>query len=314
MGVYDNNKLIKLRFKALGSEKYYNAGYTGKGVKLGLIDTFSIDHGPQMESLKKYIAKDLDLTRYNMAKGHAHELAQCIEKAVKDGMEILSISRSVNHNRGDIRDAVRFAESRGVIIVASAGNYGDETPDYKEDKRYPAYYDETISVTCIDNDGMVSSFSSHNKKADTCSFGQNILLTKLNGQEGLASGTSPATAMVAYALALEIERYKDVNGERPTTDYCREFIKNNSVDLGAIGHDMFTGHGFFTLDKDAFESVMISLLDLNQNGKCDWMDDLKRRIESGKTYVQAMLEIKREYDTIRYEDGIPFFGSKKYWF
>lgn len=94
-------------------------------------------------------------------------------------------------------DVVEFATALGSVIIASAGNGGNES------LFYPAAYPEVLSVaSVINNSGTKSGFSSYYYEVDVSATGSNILSTIFNNRYGLSSGTSMSAPVVSGLAAL----------------------------------------------------------------------------------------------------------------
>lgn len=71
-------------------------------------------------------------------------IAEGVYWAANNGADIINISNSQNYDNENMRAAVGYADSRGVIVVVSAGNDGqDKVPNAI---RYPASYPNVITV------------------------------------------------------------------------------------------------------------------------------------------------------------------------
>ncbi len=111
------------------------------------------------------------------------------------------------------QDAVTNAHNQGIIVIAAAGN------TYTDGLRYPASYDNVISVANINNMNKKSASSTYNEKVDISAPGTDILATLPFGQYatpdcndalhganndgyGYCSGTSMATPVVSGVAGL----------------------------------------------------------------------------------------------------------------
>lgn len=73
----------------------------------------------------------------------ADAMAYAISHAVSLGARVINMSLAFDRNSETIRQAIVNATARGVVMVASAGNYGDNT------KIYPAGYSLTLPVISV---------------------------------------------------------------------------------------------------------------------------------------------------------------------
>jgi len=73
--------------------------------------------------------------------------------AVAHGADVINLSLGGPEGSQTLADAVSYAESQGVVVVASAGNDGKEEPSY------PANYPGVIAVGAVDQSNLYESFS-----------------------------------------------------------------------------------------------------------------------------------------------------------
>src|SRR5206468_2488262 len=95
-----------------------------------------------------------------------------------------------------LQDAVDYAWSKGVVVVAATGNDGVSTPTY------PAGDAKVVGVSATDPNDNLASFS--NSGADTfiAAPGTGIVADAVGGGIATISGTSASAAEVAGAAAL----------------------------------------------------------------------------------------------------------------
>jgi type VII secretion-associated serine protease mycosin len=137
-------------------------------------------------------------------------LADGIVDAVKDGARVISMSIGYSAPSGQVRAAVQYAYSHGVVLVASSGNSGQD--DERRDAgfapvSFPAEYPGVIGVGALNRDGTAASFSSNNLSVLVAAPGQAVPAQGRDGLYWTVDGTSPACALVAGVVALIESRY-----------------------------------------------------------------------------------------------------------
>jgi type VII secretion-associated serine protease mycosin len=140
-------------------------------------------------------------------------LARGIEYAVRHGAEVISMSIGYSAPNGAVKQALQEAFSRGVVVVASAGNSG--APDGTSDPgqapvSFPADYPGVISVGAVKENGAVAGFSSDNLSVRVAAPGVSVPAEGRDGQYWWVSGTSPACALVAGVAALIKSRHPEL--------------------------------------------------------------------------------------------------------
>ncbi len=147
--------------------------------------------------------KFMDKNSEGKTTGSLSDAIDGIYFAVDHGAQIINASWGFYDYSRALQDAFSYAQSRGVLIVASAGNKGQNND---RNDHYPSNYpfDNIIAVAAMDTDGSLASFSNYGtKNVDIAAPGVGITTTTVNG--GLvawASGTSFATPFVTGVAAL----------------------------------------------------------------------------------------------------------------
>jgi len=133
-------------------------------------------------------------------------VAEGIIWAVDNGAKIINMSLVIPTSSPALEQAIDYAWSRGVLLVAGAGNGIKSIP------MYPAYYAEVIAVAAADVDGNLWSKSNYGDWVDVYAPGVEIYSTLPGNQYGYQSGTSMATAYVSAVAALALNTVTDTNG------------------------------------------------------------------------------------------------------
>jgi subtilisin family serine protease len=133
------------------------------------------------------------------------ELAEAITYAVSHGAQVISLSLGYSLQSRPVRAALQDAYDHNVVVVASAGNSGDQAgADGSGHAPYsfPADYPGVLAVGAVNADGQVSSFSSENMSVQVAAPGYRVPAQGRDGQYWYVSGTSPACALTAGVVAL----------------------------------------------------------------------------------------------------------------
>jgi subtilisin family serine protease len=164
--------------------------------------------------------------------GSSESVVPAIVWAVDHGADVVNLSLGSIYSDPSMHEAVRYAESKGVVVVAAAGNFGRSIPVY------PAAYPEVLAVAATDRLGQRASFSETGPWIDLAAPGDDVPSTTVDGGYGTWRGTSFAAPHVAAAAAL-------VLAARPqaTPAQVRALLVNNSRDAGPVGFDESYGWG-----------------------------------------------------------------------
>ncbi len=152
--------------------------------------------------------------------------AQMIRDAVDVyNCQIINLSVGLILDKTAVREAVEYAEEKGVLVVASAGN------DYATDgefKSYPAGYDTVFAVGSVNKEGTaISDFSQRGDWVNIYACGEEITIKTLSGNERESEGTSYSAALVTARAARLLQEDKNL-----TPKELREKLLNNAEQLG----------------------------------------------------------------------------------
>ncbi len=98
---------------------------------------------------------------------------------------------------GPLQDAITAATSRGVVVVAAAGNGSEDASLFT-----PANCADVIAVGATGDQGERADFSNFGATVDVYAPGDGILSTLYGGEYGVMRGTSMATPHVSGIVAL----------------------------------------------------------------------------------------------------------------
>jgi subtilisin family serine protease len=171
-----------------------------------------------------------------------------IQYAVRNGARIINLSVAGEIDSPALHDAVRYADSNGVLVVVSAGNSKSET------KTFPAGYDEVVAVGSTDsNDKLSRSFNGSSTRGSN--YGDHIdLVAPGNAIYGLDrftssvntlwAGTSVSAAVVSGVASLLLSE-----GPELTANEIKGLLYRSAEDQvgrpieDVVGWDKFHGNG-----------------------------------------------------------------------
>jgi len=168
-------------------------------------------------------------------------LADGITYAVRHGAKVISMSIGYGAPSAAVRKALQFAYTRGVVVVASAGNSGgsaDTGQAGQSPESFPADYPGVISVGAVGTNGAVANFSSDNLSVQVAAPGVSVPAQGRDGQYWWVSGTSPACALVAGVAALIKSLYPGL-----APDLVASALTSTTTNRPAHGYDSALGFG-----------------------------------------------------------------------
>jgi type VII secretion-associated serine protease mycosin len=129
-----------------------------------------------------------------------------IRYAVQHGAGVINMSLGSTAPTQNLRASLAYAATRGVVVVAAAGNDGAAQSGYTPFS-YPAAFPGVIAVAAVSLHGDRAAFSDDNSSVVLSAPGVNVVGAGPGGSYLEADGTSPASAFVAGVAALIRARY-----------------------------------------------------------------------------------------------------------
>ncbi|WP_026360384.1 type VII secretion-associated serine protease mycosin [Amycolatopsis nigrescens] len=206
------------------------------------------------------------------AAGTVDTLAQAVRHAADiSGVKVINMSvdncrpanGSISAGERRLQAAVRYAVNKDVVVVAAAGNTGENCPQNGgpgADPNRPStivtppwFGTDVLSVAAIDQSGGVAEFSVHGPWVSVAAPGTDIISldpatkgstnlanqTIENGEPQYIQGTSFAAPYVAGVAALVRAKYPDLNAR----EVMRRITSTAQHPGAASGRDNFVGYG-----------------------------------------------------------------------
>lgn len=235
--------------------------------------------------------------------GYDSDIADGILYAVDHGANVINLSLGGPGESSLLKEAIQTAVKKGVTVVAAAGNGGIDNEDI-----VPANIPECITVSAVNRQGTIASFSDYGMNIDVAAPGQDIVSSVPPGKDndGLKDGyisydgTSMAAPFVSGIAAL-----LRVNDPNLTAAQIESLIDQNVDDAGSPGWDKYYGYGIVNYTRYSPDTVSVSIID--PQSYSDQFGSLIVKCQmSGSFHGQAVISIDGACVKIVEVDGREF--------
>jgi len=137
--------------------------------------------------------------------GSVFNVAQGIYYAINQGAQVINLSLGTNQPSRALFESVLYAEFSGAVVVASAGNDGED------ELHYPASYPGVIGVAALETGDILASFSNYGASVFADAPGVGITSTYYNGGYATWSGTSFSAPFATGEASLILEKHPWLN-------------------------------------------------------------------------------------------------------
>lgn len=269
-------QVIDWGINKMQAQRSWSSGFTGKGVKIAILDTgiaphndLQISGGVSFKSYTKSYnddnghgthmagiigAKNNSIGSVGIAPnaklyavkvldkqglGEIDTLMKGIEWSITNKMDIINLSLSLEEQVDSpaLRKILEKAYNSGIIIVGAAGNRG-KSNGTGDTVEYPARYNTVIAVSATNSSNRRLSTSATGPTVEVAAPGGSIYSTYLKNGYAKLSGTSAASSYVSGNVALLKERYPALSNQS-----LRLKLQHLTLDLGSKGKDVSFGYG-----------------------------------------------------------------------
>lgn len=327
--VIDGNYYYNI--EAVNAPHAWKDGYTGKGVKVAVLDSGISPH--KELNIKGGVSTVKYTKLWYDDYGHGTHVAGIIaaQPGIKkvNGMDVVGVAPDVElyavkvmdrWGQGDLLDilkGIEWAIENDMDIINMSFGSESESQLFKEmlDRAYeqgillvsasgnegndhpviyPAKFDSVIAVSSVEKDLSLSSFSSKGEEVELAAPGSEIVSTYIRGNYRTESGTSQAAPHVAGFLAILKEKYPTLTNEQ-----LREKMKEYTIDLGPEGKDSSFGYGLIYYK--------------SENGEAPYDEETLRFIEKAISFISKADYSRKlwDYDSARYAISKLPDGTKK---
>lgn len=208
--------------------------------------------------------------------GSYSDIAQGIIYSTDHGADVINLSLGGTGNPYFLKNAVDYATSKGVVVVAAAGNSN------QEGALYPAKYENVIAVGAINDRLEKSAFSNYGVDIDVWAPGEKIYTTTWDNKYINKSGTSYAAPHVsALGSTFFKNRTEPVNNEPAPFVVKPAPIKPDQIALSEI-NEQFTKFQGWTVEA-------------NSNFQVKHVNSMLRIETNSSTNTQGSVKISSEF-------------------
>jgi subtilisin family serine protease len=163
-------------------------------------------HGTRVASLLRLGAPDATIWSMrvfdNSGSAQISTIYQAVVYAADHGVDVINMSFGTTAYSQTLQDAMDYAHSRGVILVAAGGNSNTDP------LMYPAQMSNVAGVVAVTNGDVKTAISNYGKAADLSAPGYGLWAAHPNHKLAYVTGTSYASPLVAAEAALVIDSYQ----------------------------------------------------------------------------------------------------------
>lgn len=163
------------------------------------------------------------------------------------GAKVINVSLGFDQLCGALERAIEYAYARGVTVVSSPGNEGDEDNPLN----YPASYQHVVSAAAMKQNYTIASFSNYDDFVDVSAPGVDVPVdvplaadTEDDARDGVSSvdGTSFSSPYVAGGISW-------ILGARPDLDpgQVAAILRASNRDIEQPGWDPYSGYGLMQI-------------------------------------------------------------------
>ncbi len=165
----------------------------------GFIDEVA-GHGTHVAGIIHLVAPEAQIMPLRVldsdGQGNSFIVAEAMLYALENGADIINLSLGTTYQSQFLLDVVAQVTDAGVVVVAAAGNYGEDTP------QYPAAADCALAVTALGPGHIKAEYANYGPWVDLVVPGKHIYSTYPNGSFAWWNGTSMSAPFVAGQAAL----------------------------------------------------------------------------------------------------------------
>ncbi|ANU13991.1 hypothetical protein B481_0997 [Planococcus halocryophilus Or1] len=267
-------------YRTIKANTATSLGYTGKGVKIAIIDSGINSKHPDLK-VAGGVSKVENSSAFTDGNGHGTHVAGVIgaqnnsigtvgvapdsliysvkvlsangvgtlegvvagiQWAINQKVDIINMSLTTINDDKALRDITQKAYEAGIVVIAASGN--EREKGLYNDVLYPARFSSVIAVGSVSKLNKLSYFSNYGASQELVAPGEGILSSftdsKTPSNEDYA--ISEGTSVASPFVAGTFAQYMEAYPHLSNIQ-LRETVKRAAVDLGVKGRDNTYGNG-----------------------------------------------------------------------
>ncbi|CAM3955825.1 S8 family serine peptidase [Mesobacillus thioparans] len=181
------------------------------------------------------IAPNIKIMPVNVFKGDSasvYDVVRGIYYAADHQANIINLSLGSRSYSQALANAVDYARSKGVVVIAAAGNENTYL------RTFPAAFQGVIGVSATNSNDEITRFSNYGDYIDLAAPGEGIYSTINGSSYQYSDGTSMAAPIVSGVSALILSKNPFLS-----PDDVEMILTRSAIDLGLEGRDYYYGAG-----------------------------------------------------------------------
>lgn len=172
--------------------------------------------------VKLYAVKSFDKT----GSAYTSDIVQGLDWCIRHNMNVINMSFGMEGESGSIKELIRRAYRKGIVLVASAGNSGKDSGAID----FPARLQEVIAVAAANKNNKIADFSSRGSGIALAAPGVGICSTYPGKTYRSLDGTSMASPHVSGSAALLLSRKRSLSPSQ-----IKGLLRQMTVKLSGYG-------------------------------------------------------------------------------
>lgn len=164
--------------------------------------------------------------------GSYSAISNAIIWAADRGARVINLSLGGTAASTTLQNAVNYAWNRNCVVIAAAGNSGNDIP------QYPGACNNVVAVSATNSSDVRPSWSNFGSYVDISAPGVNVLTLQGANSYSNWNGTSFSSPITAGVVALMASANSSLNNAALVNT-----LLANADDIGTAGYDVYYGNG-----------------------------------------------------------------------